>query len=64
MTTFATGTTTARAAVPVVAGSPVIASILGTMSAAVACEYDGNNPVEPEKVLKKLSDVEKRAHYT
>jgi sugar/nucleoside kinase (ribokinase family) len=47
----------------VVTGSPVIASILGTMSAAVACEYDGNNPVEPEKVLKKLDDVEKRVHY-
>jgi bifunctional ADP-heptose synthase (sugar kinase/adenylyltransferase) len=43
--------------------SPVIASILGSIAAAVACEHDGNNPVAPEDVLKKLSAMEKRIHY-
>src|SRR5262245_52396011 len=42
---------------------PVVASILGTAAAAVACERDGNNPVAPEDVLKKLQSVEKRVHY-
>jgi rfaE bifunctional protein kinase chain/domain len=43
--------------------NPVIASILGTAAAAVACENDGNHPVAPEDVLKKLQSVEKRVHY-
>jgi rfaE bifunctional protein kinase chain/domain len=43
--------------------SPVIASILGSMAAAVACEHDGNNPVAPEDVLKKVTAVEKRIQY-
>ena len=47
----------------VVTASPVISSILGTMAAAVACEHDGNNPVTPEAVAKKLNDVEKRIQY-
>ena len=44
-------------------GSPVIASILATMAAAVACEHDGNTPVTPEQVLHKLAVVEKRIQY-
>jgi sugar/nucleoside kinase (ribokinase family) len=47
----------------VVDPSPVIASILGSMAAAVACEHDGNNPVTPDAVAKKLGEVEKRVHY-
>ena len=43
--------------------SSVIASILGTMAAAVACEQDGNQPVSPEAVLKKLQAVEQAMHY-
>lgn len=43
--------------------SSVIASILGSMAAAVACEQDGNNPVAPEAVLKKLDLAEKRVQY-
>jgi rfaE bifunctional protein kinase chain/domain len=43
--------------------SPVIASILGVMAAAIACEHEGNNPVKPEDVLKKIDTVEKRVHY-
>jgi len=43
--------------------SSVIASILGSMSAAIACEHDGNQPVKPEQVLNKLQSVEKRVTY-
>jgi rfaE bifunctional protein kinase chain/domain len=43
--------------------SSVIASILGSVAAAVACEHDGNNPVAPDDVLKKLANVEKRTQY-
>lgn len=44
-------------------GSQVIASILGSMAAAVACEHEGNNPVDPADVLKKLNAVEQRMEY-
>lgn len=43
--------------------SDVIAAILGSMAAAVACEHDGNIPVAPEDVLKKLGAVEKQVRY-
>ncbi len=43
--------------------SPVIASILGSMAAAVACEHDGNSPVGPCDVEEKLKAVERRTHY-
>lgn len=43
--------------------SPVIASILGTVAAAVACEHDGNQPVTPEAVREKLLVIEKRVTY-
>ena len=45
------------------AKSDVIASILGSMAAAVACEHDGNNPVSQEDVQKKLKAIEKQARY-
>lgn len=41
----------------------VIASILGTLAAAVACERHGNVPVTPTEVDDKLSQVERRARY-
>jgi len=41
--------------------SRVIASILGAMAAAVACQHEGNNPVSPKDVLLKLDALEKRA---
>jgi rfaE bifunctional protein kinase chain/domain/rfaE bifunctional protein nucleotidyltransferase chain/domain len=44
-------------------GSPVIASILGSIAAAIACERDGNEPIDPSEVLKKLAKVEKQTHY-
>ena len=44
-------------------GDPVVASILATMAAGVACEHDGNTPVTPEQVLHKLAVIEKRISY-
>lgn len=43
--------------------SNVIASILGSLAAAIACEHDGNNPVAREDVLKKVNALEKRARF-
>jgi rfaE bifunctional protein kinase chain/domain len=41
----------------------VIASILGNMAAGIECEHEGNVPVTPELVLKKIDAVEKHARY-
>lgn len=41
----------------------VIASILGNMAAAVECEHEGNVPVTPEEVLKKVDTVERHIKY-
>jgi sugar/nucleoside kinase (ribokinase family) len=41
----------------------VIASVLGSISAALACEQDGNVPVEPEKVLARLEVIRKKWHF-
>jgi len=43
--------------------SNVIASILGSLAAAVACERDGNNPVAPDDVRKKLDALEKLSRF-
>lgn len=43
--------------------SAVVASILGSMAAAVACEREGNNPVSPSDVSKKLDKVERHIKY-
>ena len=47
----------------VASGSEVVASILATIAAAVACEHDGNTPVTPEQVLAKVNAVEKRVQF-
>lgn len=44
-------------------GNEVIASILGAMAAAVACENEGNLPVSPEDVMKKIQKFEKDVKY-
>ncbi len=41
----------------------VIASILGSMAAGVECEHDGNWPVLPEAVAKKIHRVETHTLY-
>lgn len=43
--------------------SSVIAAILGSVAAALACEHEGNNPVAPEDVLEKLKAVERQIQY-
>jgi rfaE bifunctional protein kinase chain/domain/rfaE bifunctional protein nucleotidyltransferase chain/domain len=43
-----------------VTGQPVIASILGSVAAAMACEQDGNNPIGPEEVLGRLDRLERQ----
>ncbi|HTV28387.1 MAG TPA: PfkB family carbohydrate kinase [Xanthobacteraceae bacterium] len=45
----------------VATGNTVIASILGSMAAAVECEHDGNIPVRREQVLEKLDAVARHA---
>ncbi len=44
-------------------GNPVIASILGTVAACLACERDGNNPIDPADVRKRLHHIEKLIRY-
>jgi rfaE bifunctional protein kinase chain/domain len=44
----------------VVTKNPLIASILGSVAAAMACERDGNNPIDPEEVLNRLDRLEKQ----
>jgi rfaE bifunctional protein kinase chain/domain len=41
----------------------VIASILGNMAAGIECEHDGNVPVAPEEVLKKIDAMERQVNY-
>lgn len=41
----------------------VVASILGCMAAGVECEHDGNWPVMPESVRKKIHRVETHTLY-
>jgi rfaE bifunctional protein kinase chain/domain/rfaE bifunctional protein nucleotidyltransferase chain/domain len=43
--------------------SEVVGSILGSMAAAVACESEGNNPVEPSAVIKIIESYEREAVY-
>lgn len=43
--------------------SEVAATILGSMAAALECEADGNLPIGPEDVLRKIDTVEKRARF-
>ena len=44
-------------------GNEIIASILGSLAAGVECEKDGNIPVSPDDVRRKLKDIEKHANY-
>jgi rfaE bifunctional protein kinase chain/domain len=43
--------------------SDVIASIVGNMAAGIECEHEGNVPVRPEDVLKKIDAMERQANY-
>ncbi len=43
--------------------SEVIATILGSIAAACECEQDGNIPISPEDVLRKIDSAERLAKY-
>jgi sugar/nucleoside kinase (ribokinase family) len=43
--------------------SEVAASILGSIAAALECEADGNLPIGPAEVLRRIDSVEKRARF-
>jgi rfaE bifunctional protein kinase chain/domain len=45
-------------------GSDAIATILGSMAAACECEVDGNVPVTPADVGRKIDAVEREANYS
>lgn len=47
----------------VATGNAVIASVIGSIAAAVECEHDGNIPVEPARVTEALDRIEKRAVF-
>lgn len=42
----------------------VIASVLGSLAAAIECEHEGNVPVRPKDVIDKLDRFERLVHYT
>lgn len=44
-------------------GNSVIASVLGSLSAAIECEHEGNVPVRPKDVVDKLERLERFANY-
>jgi rfaE bifunctional protein kinase chain/domain len=44
-------------------GSDAIATILGSIAAACECEVDGNVPVTPADVLRKIDGIERTANY-
>ena len=43
--------------------SAVIASVLGSLAAAIECEHEGNVPVERSAVVKKLERLERLVNY-
>lgn len=45
-------------------GSDMIASILGSMAAAIECEHDGNIPVSPDDMRRKIDVTERKAKLT
>jgi bifunctional ADP-heptose synthase (sugar kinase/adenylyltransferase) len=44
-------------------GNEVIASILGSFAAGVECEKDGNIPVSPDDVRRKIKDIENHVNH-
>lgn len=47
----------------VATGNDVVAAILGNIAAGIECEHDGNYPVTPELVLRKIDAVQRQAYY-
>jgi rfaE bifunctional protein kinase chain/domain len=44
-------------------GSDSVATILGSLAAACECELDGNVPVTPVNVMRKIDGIEREANY-
>jgi bifunctional ADP-heptose synthase (sugar kinase/adenylyltransferase) len=44
-------------------GSDSVATILGSIAAACACELDGNVPVTPANVVRKIDGIERATNY-
>ena len=42
---------------------PVIASILGSVAASLACERDGNHPIDPQAARARLEKIRQAAHF-
>lgn len=38
--------------------NPVISSIIGNLAAACECECDGNQPISPDAIKKKINDIQ------
>ena len=47
-----------------VTGSDAVATILGSLAAACECEYDGNIPITPDDVRRKIDIIERQANYS
>jgi hypothetical protein len=43
-----------------VTNNPIISSIIGNFAAACECEHDGNVPISPDELRKKIELVEKQ----
>ena len=46
-----------------VSDSLIIAAILGSFAAACACEVEGNVPIEIDKIINKIKEVQKKINY-
>ena len=46
-----------------VSDSLIIAAILGSFAAACACEVEGNVPIEIDKIISKIKEVQKKINY-
>lgn len=44
-------------------GSEVIASIIGSFAAACECEIDGNVPIKIDRIIDKISDIQKKVEF-
>jgi len=45
------------------AGNDLVAAILGNIAAGIECEFDGNMPVTPDHVRKKINMARAVSHY-
>lgn len=47
----------------VATGNTVLASVLGSIAAGLACGVDGNKPVTPEQVLNRINQLERKVNF-